>query len=1032
MQGKCTPDISAPRTLDDCPQGDWPDVRCQRHFCHRYPQHYRDIFCCKTCQEPQPVHNFIYSPANSPVAVQIETVTRRMPALPGFEPPPTTPATTTTTTPATTTTTTPTTTTTIPQTSQPSTSPLTTTFSSESTMNETTTQSMTSDKPRMTSSVTSLSVENSISASTPASKTNTTSSPVDPWEVPRKAHSHGNLMAASTASTKSHTQNTPPSKTAADVTSEGQDYLTTTSSVTSGSSRVTSSSNAAADPMTSKQTGHYEGSVVTTPSVTTDNSGVTTNSSIQLDRSDRYRTTIQRNSMPETSENPLQLNVPSHTTLVRRHDPLDASAGSKSSTEKPSSEHQPVVEAKSSSQDSLSGLVTKSSVNLQTTSTTTTLATSESFTTVLKANTSNEQVDNGNTSRVESAQNSTFWDTILHNSGKISTADAVPQNTTRKSAAENNLDVSFGKRDGSSMTSLSTNDTMDALEQRRQVTTSGTPSEIANGSSKQEASSFPQTDVVLSTPSSVQQSSAAGLISGDIGKTSAPDSAGTYPEGTTLPPPGNESLPSSPAEGKLNDNHPNKVTGHESSPHPQSAASTPVDNTAQDGSLSGPLPPKELIDQLLANASPFPLQKPQASETSGDSSLGRSDNSSVSENSTVAPVSSSTNQLLDEYHLSAEKPQSQSSSSTLVHGSFGSSGVAPKSHISTDNDLNGPHFALFNSNKSEARNLQTTGGVFSESNDSVLLQDSSKAELTVQSSGSDDSVQVQNNSRTESILTSPGSNASVLIQNGYQTHLPLSSLGFNYSVPTQDNIKETESFIKSVVSNAFVATLNSSNQTEPILDPSGSNAFVATLNSSNHTEPILDPSGSNAFVATLNSSSLTQFMGKEESQPSLFAERLPPSSSLHPKARLGVSVHDLDKIARPLPSVSRFPNVPFIRFRTTSVTTWLPPTAVAEDPAFFAPPETSQSASQPRRCLALCQLFRAPTLNSGNTFMDGMSRFFRSRMETTFDRLGHERPRIRQLGDLYRLAPSGDRVTPVSRMDYLYPRRRRVRKRRAG
>ena len=78
----------------------------------------------------------------------------------------------------------------------------------------------------------------------------------------------------------------------------------------------------------------------------------------------------------------------------------------------------------------------------------------------------------------------------------------------------------------------------------------------------------------------------------------------------------------------------------------------------------------------------------------------------------------------------------------------------------------------------------------------------------------------------------------------------------------------------------------------------------------------------------------------------------------------------------------------------------------------------SGSTNERRPCLALCRLFREPTLHSGNRFLDGLSRFFRSRMETTFDRMRHAGEPIRRVGNLFRLAPSGDRVTPVGRGDY--------------
>ncbi|XP_076456738.1 uncharacterized protein LOC143291039 [Babylonia areolata] len=88
VQGKCTADVNAPPSLDNCPQGDSPQVQCRRHHCRFYPSHYRDIFCCQTCSQPPPPSNFIYSPANAPV--QLETVTRRLPVLPRFRPPPVT------------------------------------------------------------------------------------------------------------------------------------------------------------------------------------------------------------------------------------------------------------------------------------------------------------------------------------------------------------------------------------------------------------------------------------------------------------------------------------------------------------------------------------------------------------------------------------------------------------------------------------------------------------------------------------------------------------------------------------------------------------------------------------------------------------------------------------------------------------------------------------------------------------------------------------------------------------------------------
>ena len=141
---------------------------------------------------------------------------------------------------------------------------------------------------------------------------------------------------------------------------------------------------------------------------------------------------------------------------------------------------------------------------------------------------------------------------------------------------------------------------------------------------------------------------------------------------------------------------------------------------------------------------------------------------------------------------------------------------------------------------------------------------------------------------------------------------------------------------------------------------------------------------------------------------------------------------------------SSYPHIPFEKFRTSSwggAHTDSPPPVVASAAAVVAGSGGAGeggggggeriaasdkrggggvpgSTNERRPCLSLCRLFREPPLHSGNRFLDGMSRFFRSRMETTLDRARHAGERLWRVGDLFRLAPSGDRVTPVSRGDY--------------
>ena len=160
--------------------------------------------------------------------------------------------------------------------------------------------------------------------------------------------------------------------------------------------------------------------------------------------------------------------------------------------------------------------------------------------------------------------------------------------------------------------------------------------------------------------------------------------------------------------------------------------------------------------------------------------------------------------------------------------------------------------------------------------------------------------------------------------------------------------------------------------------------------------------------------------------PYLFHRTRPGQSETDPS----LSFQDV----RQDPTVSLYPHMPSERFRTLgeSFITSAPPAledlarrglGEGEERRLFPGVNSGVgSGHQGRRCLALCQLFREPTLNSGNQRLDGMSRFFRSRMETTYDRLRHPPERRRFVGDLFRIAPSGDRVTLVPRGEYLLPR----------
>ncbi|KAL8569047.1 hypothetical protein ACOMHN_020490 [Nucella lapillus] len=166
---------------------------------------------------------------------------------------------------------------------------------------------------------------------------------------------------------------------------------------------------------------------------------------------------------------------------------------------------------------------------------------------------------------------------------------------------------------------------------------------------------------------------------------------------------------------------------------------------------------------------------------------------------------------------------------------------------------------------------------------------------------------------------------------------------------------------------------------------------------------------------------------------------LPPSSHSQPANEPStpntVTFHDGEVSSLRNSALTRYTLLPsrgFLDFSDSGSFTTAPTTASPNGGGQESIPSSSTGGIPSYsgiRCLPLCQLFREPALQSGNHNWDGLSRFHHSRMETTLDRLRHSGDRRRPAGNLFRLAPSGDRVTPVARRAYWLPQLLRMQRR---